>query len=240
MIAQLGRMGGKLAWGDVAGVTALEDGAAIFAHGRVPITRGARHWKIKESSLPPKRQRAITVGGRSSAPIVSRLQTEFCRAVVDGFDTWVTFTLMIDGALAARADDNEADFIRARSLAAIRKRTKRLGATHYLFWSMERERNRGIHLHAMAHATPENHTLMRGLIREGFETGCETALRAPALKFHTPIHRVAGPAEAGGWLRYCISNLVAPGVEVEGVRGKVGCIPLRVKPAGISRARGNE
>ncbi len=240
MIAPLGVMGGKVAVGDVAGVTALEDGAAIFARGRVPVTRGARHWKIKESSLPPKRQRVITVGGRSSAPIINRLQTAFCRAVVDGFDTWVTFTLMIDGALGARVDDNEADFIRQRSLAIIRKKTKRLGADHCVLWALERDRNRGIHLHALAHVSDEHNALMRGLIREGFETGCETALRAPHFKFHTPLNRVAGPVEAGGWWNYCLGGLIVPGHEIAGVRGKAGCAPLRVKPAGLSRVRGHE
>jgi hypothetical protein len=239
MIAPLGRMGGKVAFGDAGGVSELRDGAAIFAHGRVPITRAARLWKIRESSLAPGRKRGLTVGSSRTAPIVRRLKADFCQAVVSGVSTWICFTLMVDGALGVRADDKEADFIRARSLAAIRKRTRRLGATHYLYWSMERERHRGIHIHAMAHATPENHALMRGLIREGFETGCETDLRAPHFKIHTPLNRVAGPVEAGGWWNYCLGGLIVPGHEIAGVRGKAGCIPLAVKAVGISRARGN-
>jgi hypothetical protein len=80
---------------------------------------------------------------------------------------------------------------------------------------------------------------MREVIREGFGSACETDLRAPALKFHTPIHRVAGPSEAGGWLAYSLSGLVAPGIEVSGIRGKPGCAALTIKPAGISKARGH-
>ncbi len=239
MIAPLGRMGRKVAFGDAAGVTALEDGAAIFAPGRVPITRGARLWKIKKSSVAPRRKRAVTVENGSSAPVLHRIQAAFAAEIVAGRESWIAFTLMIDQALGVRVDDIEADFIRQRSLAIIRKKTKRLGADHSVFWALERDRNRGLHLHALAHVSDEHNALMRGLIREGFEAGCETALRAPAFKFHTPVNRVAGPAEASGWLRYCISGLVAPGVEVAGVRGKVGNIPLRVKAVGISRARGH-
>lgn len=239
MIAPLGRMGGKIAFGDAAGVTALEDGAAIFARGRVPVTRGARHWKLKESSVAPRRKRGLTVVKGSSAPVLHRIQAAFAAEVVAGRESWIAFTLLLDRAVGVRVDDFEGDYIRARALTMIRKRTARLGASHCLFWAMERDRNRGLHLHGLAHASSDNHRAMRKVIWEGFGAACETDLRAPAFKFHTPIHRVAGPSEAGGWLRYCISGLISPGVEVEGVRGKVGCIPLRVKPAGLSRVRGH-
>ena len=234
--APLGVMGGKIALGDAAGVTELTK-TAIFAHGKVPLTRGARLWKIGELSRPIRRKRATTVEGRSSAPIVNRLQGDFCRAVADGFNTWVLFTLMFDQALGARVDDFEADFIRQRSLAIIRKKTMRLGADHCLFWAMERDRKRGIHIHALAHVSDENNALMRGLIQQGFGSACETEITAPAFKFHTRTNSVAGPVAAGGWWNYCLAGLVLPGHEIAGVRGKAGCLPLQVKQAGVSRVR---
>jgi hypothetical protein len=239
MIAVLGRMGGKVAFGDAAGVTALEDGAAIFAQGRVPVTRAAKLWKIKNSSLSPRHKRGVTVEKSRTAPILHRMQAAFAAEIVAGRESWIAFTVLLDRALGVKVDDNEADFIRQRSLAIIRKKTRRLGADHCVFWALERDRNRGVHLHGLAHATSDNHRAMRETIREGFSAACEADIEAPAYKVHTPIHRVAGPVEAAGWLRYCLSGLVSPGVEVEAVRGKVGCILLRVKAVGISRARGH-
>jgi hypothetical protein len=239
MIAPLGIMGGRLALGDAGGVSELRDGAAIFTQGRVPITRGARLSKIRESSFLPRRKRAFTVGNRSSVPVLARMQAAFAAEIAAGRDTWLTFTIMIDRALGVRVDDFEGDFIRGRALSVIRKRTARLGASHSILWAMERDRHRGLHVHGLAHATSDNHCQMRQVIREGFGSACEADIQAPAFKFHTPVHRVAGPAEAGGWWAYSLSGLVAPGVEVSGIRGKPGCVPLTVKPVGVSRARGN-
>ena len=238
MIAALGRMGGKVALGDAAGVTELTK-TAIFAQGRVPITRGARLSKIRESSFLPRRKRGHTVENRSSVPVLARMQAAFAAEIAAGRDSWLAFTIMIDRALGVRADDIEADFIRQRSLAIIRKKTKRLGADHTVFWALERDRNRGLHLHGLAHATTANHCQMREVIRQGFSSGCETELAAPAWKVHTSLGRVAGPAEAGGWLAYSLGALVPPGAAVCGIRGKPGCVPLAVKAVGISRARGN-
>ena len=238
MIAALGRMGGKVALGDAAGVTELTK-TAIFAQGRVPITRGARLWKIKESSPLPRRKRAFTVEHRSPAPVLARMQATFAAEIAAGRDTWLAFTVMIDRALGVRVDDFEGDFIRGRALSVIRKRTARLGASHSILWAMERDRHRGLHVHGLAHATSSNHRAMRQAIRDGFGVACEADIQAPAFKFHTPVHRVAGPAEAGGWWAYSLSGLVAPGVEVSGIRGKPGCVPLTVKPVGVSRARRN-
>ena len=238
MIAALGRMGGKVALGDAAGVTELTK-TAIFAQGRVPITRGARLSKIRESSFPPRRKRASMVASGSNTSVLHRMQAAFAAEIAAGRDTWLAFTIMIDRALGVRADDIEADFIRQRSLAIIRKKTKRLGADHTVFWALERDRNRGLHLHGLAHATTANHCQMREVIRQGFSSACETELAAPQLKLHTPLGRLAGPAEASGWLAYSLSGLVAPGAEVSGIRGKPGCVPLAVKAVGISRARGN-
>lgn len=239
MIAALGRMGGKVALGDASGVAELRDGAAIFAQGRVPITRGARLSKIRESSFLPRRKRGHTVETRSSVPVLARMQAAFAAEIAAGRETWLTFSLMFDRAVGARVDDFEGDFIRARALSIIRKRSARLGVPHSLMWGMERDRHRGLHIHALAHATSDNHCQMREVIRQGFSSACETELAAPAWKVHTSLGRVAGPAEAGGWLAYCLSGLVAPGAEVSGIRGKPGCVPLTVKPVGVSRARGN-
>lgn len=236
--APLGVMGGRIALGDAEGVTALA-GAANFAGPRVPLTRGARLWKIKESSPPPRRKRAFTVEHGSSAPVLHRMQAAFLAEIAAGRDTWLAFTVMIDRALGVRTDDIEADFIRQRTLAIMRKKTKRLGADHTVFWALERDRNRGLHLHGLAHATTANHCQMREVIRQGFSSACEIDLAAPQLKLHTPLGRVAGPAEASGWLAYCLSSLVAPGREVCGIRGKAGCLPLQVKQAGFSRGRGD-
>ena len=146
---------------------------------------------------------------------------------------------MFDQALGVRVDDFEGDFIRGRALSIIRKRSARLGASHSILWAMERDKNRGLHLHGLAHATSDTNCQMREVIREGFGAACETELAAPAWKVHTKLGRVAGPAEASGWLAYCLSGLVAPGNEVSGIRGKAGCLPLTVKAVGISRARGH-
>jgi hypothetical protein len=240
MIAPLGRMGGKVAFGDAGGVSELRDGAAIFARGRVPVTRGARLWKLKESSVAPRRKRALTVVKGSSAPVLRRMQAAFLAEVAAGRESWIAFTVLLDRASGVRVHDFEGDFIRARALSIIRKRSARIGAWHSIIWTMERDRNRGLHLHGLGYVTSENHRAMRKVIWEGFGAACETDLRAPAFKVHTPLSRVAGPAEAGGWLAYCLSGLVAPGAEVCGIRGKAGCLPLRVKPAGLSRVRGHE
>ena len=239
MIAALGRMGGKVALGDASGVAELRDGAAIFTQGRVPVTRAARLWKIKESSPLPRRKRALTVENGSSTPVLHRMQAAFAAEIAAGRETWLAFSLLLDRAVGARVDDFEGDFIRARAISIIRKRSARLGASHSILWAMERDRHRGLHVHALAHATSSNHRAMRQAIRDGFGVACEADIEAPSFKFHTPIHRVAGPAEAGGWLVYSLSGLVAPGAEVSGIRGKPGCLPLAVKAVGISRARGN-
>lgn len=57
--APLGVIGGKIALSDAAGVTDLTK-TAIFTHGKVPLTRGARLWKIGESSLHIRRKKATT------------------------------------------------------------------------------------------------------------------------------------------------------------------------------------
>lgn len=128
---------------------------------------------------------------------MNRLRADFCRAVADGLDTWVTFTLMLDPALGARVDDFEADFIRQRSLAIIRKKLLRLGAVLCLFWAMERDRKRGVHIHAMAHVSDEKNALTRSLIQQGFGSACETEITAPAFKFHTRTNSVAARWQPG-------------------------------------------
>jgi hypothetical protein len=173
MIAPLGIMGGRLALGDAGGVSELRDGAAIFAQGRVPITRGARLSKIKESSPLPRRKRAFTVESGSSTPVLHRMQAAFTAQIAAGRETWLAFTLMFDRAVGARVDDFEGDFIRARALSIIRKRSARLGVPHSLMWAMERDRHRGLHIHGLAHATSDNHCQMRQVIREGFGSACE-------------------------------------------------------------------
>ena len=238
MNAPLGMMGGKIALGDATGVTELRPAAAIFAEGRVPLTRAARLWKIKQTAASPRRKRGVTVGIHR-AGVVNRLQAAFAAEVAAGRTTFVAFTMVFNQALGARADDFEADFLRQRAFAIIRKKSKRYGAPHLIFWTMEADRNRGIHLHALAHAHIEHNAPMRRLVKQGFEAACETAVSAPALKFHTPLGRVAGPKEAAGWLAYCLAGLVPPGAAIGGVRGKNGCMKLQVKPAGISKARQN-
>jgi hypothetical protein len=239
MIAPLGIMGGRLALGDAGGVNELRDGAAIFEQGRVPVTRAARLSKIRVFTQGQGAKRRITVDTRPARAALVRLQAAFLAEVAAGRETWLAFSLMLDRAVGVRLDDLEGNFIRGRALSIIRKRSARLGVPHSLIWGMERDRHRGLHIHALAHATSGNHRAMRQAIREGFGSACEADIEAPAFKFHTPIHRVAGPAEAGGWLAYSLSGLVAPGAEVSGIRGKPGCVPLAVKAVGISRARGN-
>jgi hypothetical protein len=167
------------------------------------------------------------------------MQAAFAAEIVEGRESWIAFTVLFDRAVGVRVDDFEGDYIRARALTMIRKRTARLGASHCLFWAMERDRNRGLHLHGLAHASSDNHRAMREAIRGGFGEACETELAPPAWKVHTPLSRVAGPVEAAGWLAYSLSGLVPHEIEVAGIRGKSGCVPLTVKAVGISRARGH-
>jgi hypothetical protein len=103
------------------------------------------------------------------------MQAGFLAEIAAGRDTWLAFTVMFDQALGVRADDCEGDYIRARALSIIRKRSARLGAWHSIIWTMERDRHRGLHLHGLGHAASDTNCQMRELIREGFGSACDVS-----------------------------------------------------------------